>query len=80
MMFRKVLGIATFVMLLSGVAGMGCGGGYSDEKAAQRCQQEKDSKAQCVTSAAQDACLSCYKSCGDQCTAQATCPETYECE
>ena len=79
-MFRKALGIMMVAMLLSGLGAAGCGGGYSDSKAEIRCQQEKVGKSQCFTDAVYDGCLACYKECGDQCTPQNVCPETYECE
>lgn len=76
-MFHRLLGFATVMTFL--VAGIGCNGGYSDTKAEQRCQQELESKDACVTDAALQECVSCYKACGHKCTAQATCPETYDC-
>lgn len=75
-MVRKVLGFTMFITLLAA----GCGGGYSDEKAKTRCDQEQASKSQCVTDEAYDACISCYQECGEQCAPGATCPETYECQ
>lgn len=77
-MVRRVLGFATVMAFV--FTAMGCGGGFSDEKSAERCDQERVSKSQCVTDAAYSACLACYKQCGDKCVAQASCPETYECE
>lgn len=75
-MVRKVLGFTMFTALL---AAAGCGGGYSDEKAKIRCDQEQIAKSQCMTDEAYQACLTCYQECGDQCDPQATCAETYEC-
>jgi hypothetical protein len=80
MMSRKVIGNSAFVMILLGVAGPGCSRGYSDQKAQQLCEQEMRSKAGCITDTAYAACLACYKECGNICEAQASCPETYQCE
>jgi hypothetical protein len=76
-MVRKVLGVASVLTLIA--AFWGCGG-FSEEKATQRCDQERTSKSQCVTDKSYDACVSCYQECGEQCHGQATCPETYECQ
>jgi hypothetical protein len=75
-MVQKALGIATFMVLLA--AATGCGG-FSQEKAEARCEQERYAKSQCVTDTAFDACVACYKECGDGCDARATCPEEYTC-
>jgi hypothetical protein len=80
MTFRKVIGYSAIAMVLSGVAAGGCSRGYNDQKAEQRCQQEMQSKAGCITDAAYQACIACYKQCGEICDAQASCPETYQCD
>jgi hypothetical protein len=76
-MVRKVLGFSVFMTLAC--AAFGCGGGYSEERATIRCDQEKAGKP-CVTDDSYDACLTCYEECGDQCLPQSTCPETYACK
>lgn len=76
-MFRKVLGLVAFVPLLTLSAG--CGGGYSQETAQKFCDQEAYAKEACMTDDAVQECVGCYMECGDDCRAQATCPETYAC-
>lgn len=77
-MVRKVLGFSMFTALLA-LAFAGCGGGFSEEKATQRCDQEKANKL-CMTDAAYAQCLSCFQECGDQCVITAACPDTYSCD
>jgi hypothetical protein len=74
-MFRKVLGLVAFVPVL---VAAGCGG-YSQETAEKFCGQEAAAKQACTTDEATQACIDCYMECGDECRAQATCPETYAC-
>lgn len=76
-MVRKALGGVMFVMLLA--ASAGCGG-YSEEKAQSRCDQEQFAKAQCMTDAVYAECVACFKECGDSCEPRATCPESYTCD
>jgi len=77
-MVQRVLGFATLMTLLA--AGLGCGSGYSSEKATQRCDQEQESKSLCMTEAAYAECIACFEECGAACEPQATCAETYACE
>lgn len=74
-MFRKTLALAMFTTLVASFAGCG---GYSEEKAKSRCDQELPKV--CVTDESYDECVSCYMECGEACAAQAECPETYSCE
>lgn len=76
-MVRKVLGFAMFMTLLAMFGG--CGGGYSEQKATDRCNQEKFAKV-CMTDKVYDECIACYEQCGDQCFPQNKCPEVYSCE
>lgn len=77
-MVRKVF-VSAVLMTVLGVLASACGGGYSESKATERCDQEKAIK-NCMTDAAYDQCISCYEECGDSCLAGNVCPETYTCE
>lgn len=76
-MFQKALGGVMFLLAVAATAGCG---GFSEEKAQARCDQEQYAKAQCVTDAAYAECIACYKECGDSCQALASCPEAYTCD
>ncbi|MFO0587806.1 MAG: hypothetical protein U0441_09715 [Polyangiaceae bacterium] len=78
-MVRKVF-VSAVLMTVLGVFAAACGGGYSESKATERCDQEQSSKSFCVTDKVYDACMSCYEECGDQCLPQNTCPEAYACK
>jgi anaerobic selenocysteine-containing dehydrogenase len=59
---------------------LGCGGdGLSEADAQLRCNQLQ-ARDQCVTTAARDACISCYEECGDKCTVVNTCPAKFTCD
>ena len=75
-MFRKVLGLVTFPILLA--ASAGCAG-YSEEKSTQICAQEAIADEVCVTDEEVAECVDCYMECGGQCRAQRTCPVVFSC-
>ena len=76
-MVRKTFGGVLFAMLVA--SALGCGG-YSDEKAKTRCDQERFAKSACMTDTEYEECMACYKECGDSCEPLAKCPEAYSCD
>jgi hypothetical protein len=62
------------------VLSLGCGSGYSEEKAKIQCDQERAANASaCVTDAVYEQCLSCYQECGNDCVRAESCPASYAC-
>ncbi len=77
-MFRWLLG-SVFLLAVAGGSAMGCNSGLSTTDAKLRCQEEQQSKGECVTAKAYQQCISCVEMCGDQCQPEAQCPEVYSC-
>lgn len=78
-----VLGFrASFVLALS-LAVVGCDGGFSDEEARQRCDQEREARGagqnSCLTDEAYEECLSAYVECGSDVRVADTCPTKFVC-
>jgi hypothetical protein len=72
----RLVGCFGFVLA---VLSIGCGSGISASDAQARCDQERAAKVATMTDKSYQQCLDCYQSCGDQCAAKATSPETYAC-
>lgn len=72
----------SFVLALS-CALAGCDGGFSDEEAQQRCDQERESRGagqnSCLTDAAYEECLSAYVECGSDVRIADSCPTRFVC-
>ena len=66
-------------LVLSLAAAPACGG-LSTEESEQRCDQQREANAACVTDAAYAECVSCYEECGDDCTPLGQCPQTFTCD
>jgi hypothetical protein len=61
-----------------------CDGGFDDEKARQRCDQERTARgagtdAGCVTDEVYEECLDAYAECGDDVAIAETCPTQFSC-
>ena len=73
---------AVVAVVLIGLSGStGCSSGLSQTDAALRCNQEMTSKSSCFDTMMQvlSMCEGCFERCGNSCTPQGTCPETYLC-
>ncbi len=70
---------ALALSVIATVAGAGCGGGYSEQDATDRCNIEKVNQAACFNGDSYDACLSCFEECGDKCAVAESCPVQYVC-
>lgn len=59
---------------------VGCGG-FSDEEAAARCDQEQAARGEqaCFTSIEYDQCVAAYVDCGEDVVVGDACPVTYTC-
>lgn len=76
-MFRTIGAAA--VLVLTSMAALGCGKGLSEEDATIRCDQEKTAKGSLFGTETYNECLTCYETCGDECTSVASSPPEYKC-
>ena len=76
-MFRTIGAAA--VLVITSVAALGCGKGLSLEDATIRCDQEKTAKGSLFGPGTYNECLTCYETCGDECTSVASSPPAYKC-
>jgi hypothetical protein len=80
MVLKRVFAALVAVVVIAAAAS-GCTG-LSKSDADVRCNQEQLSKTACFDGPMGQvfaACESCYERCGNDCTPQETCPETYHC-
>ena len=71
-------GARALFVALAVVSAAGCDGGFSDEEAAARCDQEREAR-ECMTDAAYDECVAAYVECGEDVVIAGTCPTTFSC-
>lgn len=62
----------------------GCDGGFADEDATARCDQEREARSQgsngsCMTDEAYDECVSAFVECGDDVIIAESCPTVFSC-
>lgn len=76
-MFRTIGAAA--VLVITSLAALGCGSGLSVEDATIRCDQEKASKGSLFGRETYNECISCYETCGNECSSVASSPPTYKC-
>ena len=76
-MFRTVGAAA--VLVITSLAALGCGSGLSVEDATIRCDQEKAAKGALFSTTTYNECLTCYETCGNECSSVASSPPTYKC-
>lgn len=73
-LFKSLFLIASIGLLVAA-----CGGGYSPEAAAGRCDIDTQNNSLCLGEDTYAACLDCYEECGDECAVVAGCPITFAC-
>jgi hypothetical protein len=81
MVVKRVIAALVAVVAIATAAAIGCGG-LSAGDSAIRCNAEAQAKVACYDGpdgSVYGSCLSCYERCGNDCTPQETCPETYLC-
>ena len=78
-----VPGFRVSIVLALSLAVVGCDGGFSDEEAQQRCDQELQARGSgqnsCMTEQAYDECIAAYTECGSDVRIAETCPSTFVC-
>jgi hypothetical protein len=70
--------------LVSTLALAACDGGFTDEEAQARCDQESAARSQgsngsCMTEEAMSECVAAYVECGEDVVIAETCPTTFSC-
>ena len=67
------------VCLLGALLVVGCGSRYTTQEAYKACQDQQERNPGANPAASFTDCVDCFESCGVDCNAQGTMPETYEC-
>lgn len=73
--------LASAVLLTSTLFfALACDGGYSNSEAVERCNTERLTYPDCMTTETTAACVTCFEDCGDACAVVGTvCPTQFEC-
>lgn len=76
---RKLAGSAVALVLVATMAAA-CGG-YTEEEAQERCDQEKTAlqNGGCFTDATTESCIDAHEECGDRAQSNGACPLVYSC-